>query len=240
MWDALPAQRVFPYERMCVWDAGGEPEGRSSLRFDCAEIGEPNLGYIVDGRALQWQCLQAARAAGVVLIEAGVASLEVTDTRGRACALSDGRELRSRLLIAADGTESKTRALLGIETAGHAYHQDALVAHVRTAKPHGNTAWQRFLHTGPLAFLPLAGWPLIHRVERRALRGRRACARSTREAFGAALTAASGEVLGKCDCEQLRWRAFPSSCSTHWNTYGRARYCWAMPRTWCTLWPARA
>ena len=77
-WDALPAQRVFAYERMCVWDAGGEPNGKGSLCFDCAEMGEPNLGFIVDGRALQWQCLQAARSAGAVLFEAGLEAIITT------------------------------------------------------------------------------------------------------------------------------------------------------------------
>ena len=89
-----------------------------------------------------------------VASRAALAAVAAGDA-GVAIRLSDGRELRSQLLIARRRAESKTRALLGIETAGHAYHQDALVAHVRTAKPHGNTAWQRFLGTGPLAFLPL-------------------------------------------------------------------------------------
>ncbi len=196
VWASLPPQRVNAYERMCVWDASGEPQGRGSLRFDCAEIGEPNLGYIVDGRALQWQCLQAARGAGAVAFEAEVAHIEI-DTQV-AMALSDGRELRGQLLIAADGPKSRTRALLGIETAGHAYHQDALVAHVRTAKFHGNTAWQRFLATGPLAFLPLPDgrssivWS-VTLPEAARLRGLEPAA------FNAALTAASGAVLGDCE-----------------------------------------
>ena len=197
VWDALPARRLFAYERMCIWDAGGEPHGKGSLSFDCAEIGEPNLGFIVDGRALQWQCVQAARSAGTVMIEAGLERLATADT-GMSIHLSDGRELRGQLLIAADGRESKTRALLGIETAGHTYHQDALVAHVRTAKSHCNTAWQRFLKSGPLAFLPLPD-------------GRSSIAWSTGvaeaarlramdpEEFGATLTAASGAALGECE-----------------------------------------
>jgi len=197
VWDALPAQRVFAYERMCVWDAGGEPDGKGSLRFDCAEIGEPNLGFIVDGRALQWQCLQAARAAGAVLIEAGLEAVTATDA-DISVRLSDGRALRSGLLIAADGQESKARALLGIDTGGHIYHQDALVAHVRTAKSHANTAWQRFLPAGPLALLPLAdGRSSI--VWSTALAGAARLRALDAEAFGAALTAASGAVLGDCE-----------------------------------------
>jgi 2-octaprenylphenol hydroxylase len=168
-----------------------------SLRFDCAEIGEPNLGFIVDGRALQWQCVQAARSAGAVMIEAGLAGIVAADA-DMAIRLSDGRELRGQLLIAADGAESKTRELLGIETAGHTYHQDALVAHVRTAKSHRSTAWQRFLEFGPLAFLPLPDG-------RSSIVWSTAVAEAARlgtldpKGFAAALTAASGDVLGECE-----------------------------------------
>jgi 2-polyprenylphenol 6-hydroxylase len=196
VWDSLPAQRMLAYERMCVWDAGGTPGGEGSLSFDCAEIGEPNLGFIVEGRALQWHCLQAARAAGAVLIEASVAAIRTSEA-DVGIRLGDGRELRSQLLAAADGPQSKTREMLGIETSGHSYHQDALVAHVRTARSHENTAWQRFLATGPLAFLPLPDgrssivWSTARAeaARLRALDG---------EEFGAALTAAGGAVLGDC------------------------------------------
>ena len=48
------------------------------------------------------------------------------------------------------------RTLAGIEVSEGDYEQDAVVTEVRTALPHRETAWQRFLPTGPLAFLPLA------------------------------------------------------------------------------------
>jgi 2-octaprenylphenol hydroxylase len=196
VWSVLPAARKFAYERMCVWDAGGTPQGTGSLTFDSAEIGEPNLGYIVDGHALQWQCLQSARALGAVTIEGTVASIEAGDEV--TVRLNDGRELRSKLLVGADGTESKTRELLGIGTAGHAYHQDALVAHVKTAEAHGNTAWQRFLRTGPVAFLPLGDGrsSIVWSVARARAASLRAM---DPDAFGMALTEASGEALGRCE-----------------------------------------
>ena len=46
--------------------------------------------------------------------------------------------------------------MLGIDANGRDYVQRGLVANVTTARPHEHTAWQRFLPTGPLAFLPLA------------------------------------------------------------------------------------
>ena len=196
IWDELPANRVFPYERMCVWDALGTATGSGALLFDCAQIGEPNLGYIVDGGALQWHCLEAARTLGVVLIEGGAAGVVAAED-AVTLRLDDGRELRASLLAAADGTDSKVRELLGIDTAGHAYHQDALVAHVRTAVPHAKTAWQRFLNTGPVAFLPLndGRCSIVWSVERSEADRLRSL---DPEAFGAALTAASGAALGQC------------------------------------------
>lgn len=197
VWDAIPRNRIFAYERMCVWDAAGAAGERGSLCFDSAEIGEANLGCIVDGRVLQAQALSAARAAGIVLIEAPVSGLEVT-AAGVRLALADGRELGGQLLLAADGTDSPTRTLGGITTAGHAYAQDALVAHVRTAQSHRNTAWQRFLPTGPLAFLPLPDGrsSIVWSTERGAAARLRAL---DREQFGRELTEASGEVLGACE-----------------------------------------
>ena len=139
-----------------------------------------------------------------MLFEAGLAEITTADA-DVSLHLIDGRVLRSRLLIAADGQESKTRALLGIETAGHAYHQDALVAHVRTAKPHCSTAWQRFLEIGPLAFLPLPDGrsSIVWSV---ALSEAERLSALDDEAFGAALTAASGEVLGDCELSTPRAR----------------------------------
>jgi 2-octaprenylphenol hydroxylase len=165
------------------------------LSFDCAELGEPNLGYIVEGRALQAACRRAA--AGAVFIDAGILEILVDEAHVRV-RLSDDRDLQGQLLIAADGADSTARKLLGIDTAGHAYHQDALVAHVRTAISHRNTAWQRFLPSGPLAFLPLPDgrssivWSTA-RSEALRLRSLDAAA------FGAELTRASGEVLGACE-----------------------------------------
>ena len=198
IWDALPAARVNPYERMHVWDAEGRPQGQGSLSFDCADIGEPNLGYIVDGQVLQWLALQRARALGAVMIEAPLRGI-VAGEDGVRAGLEDGRELRAKLIVGADGVESKTRQLLGIETAGHSYHQDALVTHVRTAAPHQEAAWQRFLPDGPLAMLPLSDGrsSIVWSMSRgEAVRLRELAADP--DAFGAALTAASGEVLGSC------------------------------------------
>jgi 3-demethoxyubiquinol 3-hydroxylase len=59
-------------------------------------------------------------------------------------------------VLGADGAASRVRALLGVPTRDHDYGQQGVVAYVSTQQPHQDTAWQRFLVTGPLAFLPCA------------------------------------------------------------------------------------
>jgi len=76
VWDSLPAPRLFAFERMCVWDARGEAESSGSLRFDCAEIGEPNLGFIVDDENVQGHayCPSGALLASFTTVSDGSAA----------------------------------------------------------------------------------------------------------------------------------------------------------------------
>ena len=192
----LPRSRMQVYERMCVWDEHDAPDAPRALRIDCAEFGEPDLGHIVDARALQSACLEAARHAGALIIAGECGEVTPSDGAMR-IRLRDGRTLQTRLLVGADGVDSTVRERLRIETAGHAYHQDGLVAHVRTAKPHAATAWQRFLKSGPIALLPLGDGrsSIVWSVARTDTAGLRELSPAQ---FGAAVTRASGGVLGEC------------------------------------------
>ncbi len=76
------------------------------------------------------------------------------------------------------------------------YGQRAIVATVRTARPHGRTAWQRFLATGPLALLPLPGDMVSIVWSATAERATQLLALEEQQ-FNAALTAASANVLGE-------------------------------------------
>mmetsp|Transcript_11655 Transcript_11655/g.18957 ORF Transcript_11655/g.18957 Transcript_11655/m.18957 type:complete len:515 (+) Transcript_11655:22-1566(+) len=68
--------------------------------------------------------------------------------------LNDGRMLKARLVVGADGSHSKVRGAVGMHTLTWDYDQKAVIATVQCAEHH-QTAWQRFLPTGPLAVLPL-------------------------------------------------------------------------------------
>jgi 2-polyprenylphenol 6-hydroxylase len=154
VWDRLPGERIGPYERMCVWDEGGKAQGSGAIRFDCADIGQPNLGYVLENSVMQFALLHRAQELGVRLISGQVATLELQGD-AMAVGLQDGSRLHTRLVIAADGADSPARGMMGIATRGAAYAQRAIVTHIRSDESHRRTAWQRFLSTGPIALLPL-------------------------------------------------------------------------------------
>ena len=153
VWTAIAGGRIGPYRRMRVWDALAPGE----LAFDAAENGEAALGWIIENALIQhalWNALGAGTHARV-LCPAEVAGVE-NDDDGIVAMLAEGTRLRARVLVAADGAGSPLRSALGIGCDDRDYAQRAVVANVATARAHEDTAWQRFLPGGPLAFLPLA------------------------------------------------------------------------------------
>jgi 2-polyprenylphenol 6-hydroxylase len=151
VWTSIRQARANSYAHMHVWDA----ESGAAIDFDAVREGRDKLGYIVENSLVQWSLWQALEAAGVRrLCPAQVHGFEAREDRIQ-LELADGGTLAAGLLVAADGAASPLRQLAGIGTRGRDYAQRAVVAHVVTERPHENTAWQRFLRSGPLALLPL-------------------------------------------------------------------------------------
>ena len=155
LWAVIAAKRVSPYRRMRVFE-GEDPEGQGSILFEAAEIGEPDLGHIVEDNLLRGVLLDALGRSGVeTVFGSGVESIR-QDGERLTLATTTGDALEADLIVGADGGDSRVRAAAGIGVLEKDYGQRALVAHVITEHPHRETAWQRFLPGGPLAFLPLA------------------------------------------------------------------------------------
>lgn len=153
VWPAIATSRAHPYRRMRVWDAAGGGE----LEFDADRFGQPQLGWIVEldlVAARLWEALGRERGLRL-LCPARVEHLE-QDAERATLGLDDGSRVGAPLVVAADGAASAVRGLAGIEVDAHRYGQCGLVAYVGTGHVHQDTAWQRFLPGGPLAFLPVA------------------------------------------------------------------------------------
>ncbi|HWW22006.1 MAG TPA: FAD-dependent monooxygenase [Steroidobacteraceae bacterium] len=193
-WSRLDPERLCAYERVRVWHETSSATGPSALRFDAADIAEPNLGFIAENSALVRACLDSFTAAGGSRIDSMLerASFDAAPVILQA---AGGRELSARLVVGADGSQSVVRASAGLSARTLDYRQLAIVATVRTSQSHENTAWQRFLRTGPLALLPLFDghssivWSVDQGPARELLD-------LSEQAFNERLTAASDEVLG--------------------------------------------
>jgi 2-octaprenyl-3-methyl-6-methoxy-1,4-benzoquinol hydroxylase len=152
IWHDIRTARAQAYRRMRVWDAAGGGE----LMFDADALGRSELGWIVEHGLLVDRLWAALPGAGVqVHCPARVEAAE-QDAEGVRLQLDDGARIDARLVVAADGAESTLRALIGLDVDRHDYAQRGVVAYVSTAHAHEDTAWQRFLPGGPLAFLPCA------------------------------------------------------------------------------------
>lgn len=151
VWAGVVAARVQPYRRMRVWDAAGGGE----LAFDADSLARAELGVIVEHGLLVDALWQALRAQPGLQLHcpAQVATLE-QDAAGVALRLDDGSRLRAALAVAADGADSSLRELAGIAVERRDYGQRGIVGYVATEHGHEDTAWQRFLPSGPLAVLP--------------------------------------------------------------------------------------
>jgi len=152
-WEGMVARGVSPYTDMHVWE--GVSEG--AVHFDSADIGESSMGHIIENRVVRAALLERMQACPNVdfICPAEISGIKVAEA-GVQVSLLDGRLLDAQLLVGADGGRSQVREAMGISVVGWPYQQKGVVAIVATERRHQDTAWQRFLSTGPLAFLPIS------------------------------------------------------------------------------------
>lgn len=151
-WQDMIRQRVSCVDAMEIWDEGGS----GSIRFDSAEMAQACLAYIIENRVILQALLNRAKALHNVDYLAPVQIVNiVTEDQQALVVLESGESLQASLIVGADGANSLVRKLAGIETDGWSFEQKAIVATVRSELDHEHIARQRFLATGPLAFLPL-------------------------------------------------------------------------------------
>jgi 2-octaprenylphenol hydroxylase len=140
-----------PIRSMRVWD----DQRFGSIRFEAEEVGCEALGYIVENSHLQSAMLEVLDDSSVEIC--CPAEIESVDWHADAVhvVLDDGRTLATPLIVGADGGRSWLRQQAGVGVFEHDLKQRAIVATVRCRHSNRQTAFQRFLPTGPLAFLPL-------------------------------------------------------------------------------------
>ena len=141
--------RACGYSSMRVFDA----DEAHVLAFNASDYGWPDLGCIVEHQCLQAQLWGQVQQIGIKYLIGQADSYQIEDEHAVLHMAND--TARARWVLDASGAHSKLRSAAGISVAEHDYQQSAIVAHVRTEKPHMHTAWQRFTAAGTIALLPM-------------------------------------------------------------------------------------
>ena len=206
-WEGMQQRRMGLARSMRIWDAGGSGQ----LRLDSADVAAPCLAYIIENNIMQGALYEQIRSLSNIEYIAGstVRNL-IADEHHLVVETHNGRSVTARLIVGADGGQSFVRQWAQIPTTGWSMQQFAIVAWIRTAQPHDDTAIQRFLPTGPLAFLPLDDAHYCSIVWSADTDYANQLARLDDHDFRQALTEASEGVFG--DIEEMGPRArFPLS-----------------------------
>ena len=160
VWSTIEKNRSQAYQHMHVWDKSG----LGKLDF-CAQDSqvfppEKQLGWIVENTVIRYALWQKAQQdEGIYFFtDNKLATVSHGDNEVFATFVSDNTPvppILAKLVVGADGANSWLRAQMNVAMIFKDYDHHAIVATVHCAQGHQNTAWQVFLPTGPLAFLPM-------------------------------------------------------------------------------------
>jgi 2-octaprenylphenol hydroxylase len=196
IWEGILCRRAAAYRQMDVW----EKDSFSSIQFDSDALGQPDLGHIVENRVIQLAALDKVRQLPNVtlLMPARCQSMAVGENEVW-LTLDSGESLTARLVIGADGAQSWVRQQQDIPLIHWDYGHHAIVATIKTAEPHHQTARQIFTPEGPLAFLPLSEPDLCSIVWSTDPDKARALMDLEQKQFGQNLSSAFDCRLGLCE-----------------------------------------
>jgi len=146
---AWPASSATPIASIHISQKGGP--GRTLL--EASEQGLPALGYTVPYAALEEALTRRLHDLGIPIHYGSSCERIALDSSKAAVRFASGDEVDARLLVLADGGANAGK-IPGIAFSEKDYSQSAVIGSVRTDRPHGGRAYERFTTQGPVALLP--------------------------------------------------------------------------------------
>ncbi|WP_286235334.1 FAD-dependent monooxygenase [Thalassotalea sediminis] len=157
VWDEIKTQRHQPYNAMHIWDS----DGFGHLDFNLSDINarahQGQLGWIIENSIIRNALWQQAQRDNDIHFFTTEKLTNIAQGESEVFAMfSTQPPITAKIVVGADGANSWVREQTNIPLTFRDYDHHAIVATVECQQGHQNTAWQVFLPTGPLAFLPLA------------------------------------------------------------------------------------
>ena len=215
--DATPIMRIAVAEGAPLSGLAARRRPNSDLSW---QAGDTPMAYVVGNADLQSaltrtlgensdfygsiEILSGATLTGMAR-HAGGMQLDIEDAGGQLSHRS------ADLVVACDGNNSKVAGLANLAARQEQTFQTAIVSILRAERDHENTAFQRFLPTGPFALMPMPGqhlslvWTLPDDTAQTLLA-------TDEQAFEAACLDAFGQSLGYLHLagQRLAWPLRPS------------------------------
>ncbi len=156
VWENL-APYAAPLEVMRIIDAGGpEPEARVTQDFRASDVSDLPFGWNVPNWLIRKVLVDRLASLDTVGFRQGVRTERLlTRSSGARVRLSDGAQIRCKLVIGADGRQSQVRSAAGISVRTQRYGQKALAFAVTHPIPHNNISTEIHRTGGPFTLVPL-------------------------------------------------------------------------------------
>jgi ubiquinone biosynthesis UbiH/UbiF/VisC/COQ6 family hydroxylase len=154
VWALIDEAKVSPLKEAKVFDGGSD----SLLNFDAKKSAIEALGYLVPNHLIRAALFERASQADNVMIlnELMVDAVNTTNT-GAEISLSNGKTIKSKLVVAADSRFSEIRRKMGIPSVMKDFSKVMITTRMSHEKAHNHVALECFNYGHTLALLPLNG-----------------------------------------------------------------------------------
>jgi len=154
VWALIDEAKVSPLKEAKVFDGGSD----SLLNFDAKKSAIEALGYLVPNHLIRAALFERVSQAENVSIlnELMVDGVSTTNT-GAEVSLSNGKTIKSKLVVAADSRFSEIRRKMGIPSVMKDFSKVMITTRMSHEKSHDHIALECFNYGHTLALLPLNG-----------------------------------------------------------------------------------
>ena len=125
------------------------------LNFDHREIEKECLGYLIPNYIIRKNLYKRLRNLSNITLISKAECLSVNfEEQHATIALSNGKKIKTSLVVAADGRFSKMRSKMGISAFTRDFNKNMIVCRMKHEKPHQNIAYEFFRYDQTQAALP--------------------------------------------------------------------------------------